>query len=151
MSKRNRKKISDWRFFHLPKYSSRGTTDHRCTSLFEWKTKWTEMEITQNKKIHRHGYKFSIDFLIHTLGYGFFGNHKHLAKVSRLLVPQFLKFIGLYGFFYGFFLFLMCFIYVLFIVITNLKFYKRCFIKDDLQKHFFYHRKVPCALKKSIS
>jgi hypothetical protein len=87
-------------------------------------------------KIHRHGYQFSIDFLIHTLGYGFFGNHKHLAKVSRLLVPKFLKFIGLYGFFYGFYLFLMCFIYVLFIVITNLKFYKLSFIKDDLQKHF---------------
>ena len=35
-----------------------------------------------------------------------------------------------------FLLFLMCFINVLFKVITNPKFYKRCFIKDDLQKHF---------------
>jgi hypothetical protein len=30
----------------------------------------------------------------------------------------------------------MFFIDVLFKVITNLKFYKRCFIKDDLQKYF---------------
>jgi hypothetical protein len=33
-------------------------------------------------------------------------------------------------------LFGMCFIHVLFEVITILKFYKHCFIKDDLQKHF---------------
>jgi hypothetical protein len=30
----------------------------------------------------------------------------------------------------------MCFINVLFKVITYLKFYKRCFLTDDLQKHF---------------
>ncbi len=35
----------------------------------------------------------------------------------------------------AFWLFWMSFINVLFKVITNLKFYKRCFIKDYLQKH----------------
>jgi hypothetical protein len=36
------------------------------------------------------GYRFSIDFEIHTLEYDFlFGNHKHFSKVSRLLVPRF--------------------------------------------------------------
>ncbi len=35
-----------------------------------------------------------------------------------------------------FWLIRMCFINVLFKVITNLKFYKKCFIKDDLQKYF---------------
>jgi hypothetical protein len=34
-----------------------------------------------------------------------------------------------------FWLILMCVINVLLKVITNLKFYKCCFIKDDLQKH----------------
>jgi hypothetical protein len=39
-----------------------------------------EMEVlrwkSQRIKIHRLGYRFSTDFLIHTLGYGFlFGNH----------------------------------------------------------------------------
>jgi hypothetical protein len=48
---------------------------------------------SQTIKIHRLGSRFSIDFKIHYLGYGFlsqssralFGNHKHLTKVSRLL------------------------------------------------------------------
>jgi hypothetical protein len=45
-----------------------------------------EMEITKIK-IHWLGYRFSIDFQIHTRWYGFlFENHKHLAKVSRFLV-----------------------------------------------------------------
>ncbi len=50
----------------------------------------------------------AIDFKFRTLGYGFlFGNHKHSAKVSRLLVSlffslRFLKSIGWYGFSYGF-------------------------------------------------
>ncbi len=44
----------------------------------------------------------------------------------------------------------LSFINVLFKVITNLKFYKRCFIKDYLQKHFF-PMMVSCAPKKSIS
>jgi hypothetical protein len=37
-------------------------------------------------KVHRKGYRFSIDFLIHALGYGFlFGNHKRLAfDISRI-------------------------------------------------------------------
>ena len=35
-----------------------------------------------------------------------------------------------------FLLFCMCFINVLFKVITNPKFHKHSFIKDDLQKHF---------------
>jgi hypothetical protein len=48
-----------------------------------------EMEITKIK-IHRLGYRFSIAFLIHTLGYGFiFGNHIQLSKVSRLSVHGF--------------------------------------------------------------
>ncbi len=37
---------------------------------------------------------------------------------------------------YEFWLFLMCFIYVLVKVITDLKFYKRCFIKDGLQENY---------------
>jgi hypothetical protein len=36
-----------------------------------------------------------------------------------------------------FWLFEMYFISVLFKFITNFQFYKRCFIKDNLQKHFF--------------
>ncbi len=36
-----------------------------------------------------------------------------------------------------FLLFFMCFINFLFNVVTYLKFHKRCFIKDDLQKHFW--------------
>ncbi len=63
------------------------------------------MEITNNE-IHMLGYRFSVDFLIHTLGNGFFGNHKHLAKVWRLLVRgfffRFSKSIVWYGFSYGF-------------------------------------------------
>jgi hypothetical protein len=31
-----------------------------------------EIEITKNKKCHRLAYRFSIDFYIHTLAYGFF-------------------------------------------------------------------------------
>jgi hypothetical protein len=47
------------------------------------------MEITKNK-IYMLGYRFSVDFLIHTLEYDFlFGNHKHLAKVWRLMVRGF--------------------------------------------------------------
>jgi hypothetical protein len=47
------------------------------------------MEITKYK-FQRLGYRFSIDFWIHALGYGFlFGNHKHLAKVLILLVCGF--------------------------------------------------------------
>ncbi len=45
---------------------------------------------SQRIKIHKLGYIFSINFQIHTLGYGFvFGNHKDLAKVLRLLVCGF--------------------------------------------------------------
>jgi hypothetical protein len=36
---------------------------------------WPEMEITMNK-IHRLGYRFSINFYIHTIRFGFLlGNH----------------------------------------------------------------------------
>ncbi len=35
----------------------------------------------------------------------------------------------------------MCFINVLFFVITNLKFYKRCSIKDDLPNKDTFHNK----------
>jgi hypothetical protein len=46
--------------------------------------------VSQRIKIHRLAYRFSIDFEIHTLAYGFFCvNHKDLAKVSRLLVRGF--------------------------------------------------------------
>jgi hypothetical protein len=80
--------------------------------------------------------RFSLD----TLGYGFlFGNHKHLATVSRLLVCgffflRFLKSIGSYRFSYGFLVVLNVFHYgsVLFKVINNLKFSKRYFIKDEI-------------------
>jgi hypothetical protein len=51
-------------------------------SILRWKS--------QRIKIQRLGYRFSIDFFIHTLGYDFlFANHKHLAKVLRLLVCGF--------------------------------------------------------------
>ncbi len=49
---------------------------------------------------------------------------------------KFLEYNGGIDFPMDFWLFLMCFINVLFKVITNLKFYNRCFIKDNLQKHF---------------
>jgi hypothetical protein len=56
--------------------------------------------ITKNNPWARHRF---FRFKIHTLGYGFpFRNHKHLAKVSGLLVPvfflRFLKSIGWSGF-----------------------------------------------------
>ncbi len=55
----------------------------------------------------------------------------------RIFILRFLKSIGWYGFSYRFLVFFeISFIKVLFKVIANLKFYKRCFIKDDLQKHF---------------
>ncbi len=42
---------------------------------------------SQRKKIHRLAYRFSIDFKIYRLAYGFFCvNHKGLAKVYRFLV-----------------------------------------------------------------
>ncbi len=55
------------------------------------------------------------------------------------------KSIDWYGFSMNFWLFWMCFINVLFKVITNLKFYKRCFIKDDLLKHFCIIGGVLCT------
>jgi hypothetical protein len=64
---------------------------------------------SQRIKIHRLGHRFPIDFKIHTLGYSFLlWIHKHLAKVSRLLVRRFLflkflRFIGWCRFSYGFF------------------------------------------------
>jgi hypothetical protein len=48
-----------------------------------------EVEITK-KKIHRLAYRFSIDFKIYRLAYGFLCvNHKGLAKVYRFLVRAF--------------------------------------------------------------
>jgi hypothetical protein len=44
-----------------------------------------------------------------------------------------------------FWLFRKCFVNVLLKVITNLKFYKCCFIKEA----FLYHRMMSCALKKT--
>ncbi len=44
-----------------------------------------------------------------------------------------------------FFVVLNVFINVLFKVITNLNFYKHCFIKDDLQKYFVSQDGVLCA------
>jgi hypothetical protein len=42
---------------------------------------------SQRIKIHRLARRFYLDFLIHTLAYGFFiGNHQDLAKVLKLLV-----------------------------------------------------------------
>ncbi len=55
----------------------------------------------------------------------------------RIFFLEIFKSTGWYGFPYGFWLFWMCFINFLFKFNINLKFYKRCFIKDDLQKHFF--------------
>jgi hypothetical protein len=51
---------------------------------------------------------------------------------SRIFFLRFLKSIGWYGFSYGF---LVVLNNVLFRVITNLKFDRRCFIKDYLWKH----------------
>jgi hypothetical protein len=48
-----------------------------------------EVEITK-KKIHRLAFRFSIDFKIYRLAYGFLCvNHKGLAKVYRFLVRTF--------------------------------------------------------------
>jgi hypothetical protein len=45
---------------------------------------------SQRKKIHRQAYRFSIDFKIYRLAYGFLSvNHKGLAKVYRFLVGAF--------------------------------------------------------------
>jgi hypothetical protein len=45
---------------------------------------------SQRKKIHRLAYRFSIDFKIFRLAYGFLCvNHKGLAKVYRFLVRTF--------------------------------------------------------------
>ncbi len=45
---------------------------------------------SQRKKIHRLAYRFSIDFKIYRLAYGFLCvNHKGLAKVYRFLVCAF--------------------------------------------------------------
>jgi hypothetical protein len=45
---------------------------------------------SQRKKIHRLAYRFSIDFKIYRLAYGFLCvNHKGLAKVYRFLVRAF--------------------------------------------------------------
>jgi hypothetical protein len=45
---------------------------------------------TQRINIQRLGYRFSVDFYIHTLGYGFlFGNHIELARVSRFWFADF--------------------------------------------------------------
>jgi hypothetical protein len=45
---------------------------------------------SQRKKIHRLAFRFSIDFKIYTLAYGFlYVNHKGLAKVYRFLVRAF--------------------------------------------------------------
>ncbi len=60
-------------------------------------------------------------------------NRIDLAKVSRLLVPGFLKSKGWYGFFpmdFGFLVVLNS------KLLLMLKFYKRCFIRDHLQKHY---------------
>jgi hypothetical protein len=94
---------------------------------------WTRVSRNQRRKsqrikIHRLGYRFSLDL---------YGNYKHLAKVSRLLVCGFFLFksIGWYGFSYGILVVLNVYQYhqCLFKVITSLKFYKH---RDNLQKHF---------------
>ncbi len=90
-----------------------------CYQNLRWKS--------QRIKFHRLGYRFSVDLLIHTVGYSFlFGNQKHLAKVSGLLVCGFfldiLKSIGWYGFSYGFLVVLIVFHQCFSLkVITNLK------------------------------
>jgi hypothetical protein len=61
--------------FDLYPYESR-------SRLRRWKS--------QRKKIHRLAYRFSIDFKIYRLAYGFLCvNHKGLAKVYRFLVRAF--------------------------------------------------------------
>ena len=56
----------------------------RLTKDYAWR--WE----SQRKKIHRLAYRFSIDFKIYRLAYGFLCvNHKGLAKVYRFLVRTF--------------------------------------------------------------
>ncbi len=64
---------------------------------------------------------------------------------SRIFFLRFLKSIGGMDFPMDFWLIWMCFINVLFNIITNLKFYKRCVIKDNLQKHFCILGGVLCV------
>jgi hypothetical protein len=91
--------------------------------------------------MNRLGCRFSIDFQIQTLGYGFLiGNHKHLAKVSRLVVRlRFLRSIGWNGLTYGFLVvfnvFHQCFVSS---YCTNLNYYKRCL-------WFLVHQRNPQA------
>jgi hypothetical protein len=48
------------------------------------------MEITKSENPYSRPCRFSIDFQIHTLGYGFLcGNLRDLAKVLKLLVRGF--------------------------------------------------------------
>ncbi len=49
-----------------------------------------DFHLSQRKKIHRLAYRFSIDFKIYRLAYGFLCvNHKGLTKVYRFLVRAF--------------------------------------------------------------
>ncbi len=58
-----------------------GSESPRELSVQRAPRKLPEIEITRIK-IHRLNYRFSIEFLV-------FGNHKHLAKVSRLWCADF--------------------------------------------------------------
>jgi hypothetical protein len=92
-----------------------------------------EMEITKNKNEQSRPYRCLNPYS----GYGFlFGNHKHLAKVSRLLVCGiFLKILKIdrpVWIFHGFLVVLNVF-HQSFVIITNLKFYKRCSVKYGLK------------------
>jgi hypothetical protein len=92
---------------------------------------------SQRIKIHRLAFRFFTDFLIHTPGYGFLcGNQKDLAKVSRRLGSriELFKIHSLVCILLWVLVVLNLFHNVLFKVLTNFKFYRQCFIKEDLRK-----------------
>jgi hypothetical protein len=63
---------------------------HYRSYMWAYKLKEVQRWKSQRKKIHRLAYRFSIDFKIYRLAYGFlYVNHKGLAKVYRFLVCTF--------------------------------------------------------------
>ncbi len=91
----------------------------------------TEMEITKKKKIHGLAYRFSIDFLIQTLGFVFFWQKSRDFRFADFFLDIFkihrLEWIFLW-FLAALNLFLQCFI----LICTNIHSVKCCCIKGFL-------------------
>jgi hypothetical protein len=75
--------VLSWMAFNFQDHRRLPGRSHRWLSETQrWKS--------QRKKIHRLAYRFSINFKIYRLAYGFLCvNHKGLAKVYRFLVRAF--------------------------------------------------------------